>query len=271
MTRADAVSRLIMTAKNEVGYLEKATNSSLDSKSANAGQNNYTKYWRDIKPQYQGQAWCACFVTWCFVQTFGRDMAERLLRHYPYVYCPAMAGLFTLNSNPKKGDIVIFKRGGTFTHTGIVTSVNGDYFTTVEGNTSGGSTIIANGGGVCSKGYFNSNLPGTKFCTPDWSILEEGNELMSNEYNELKALIASQNESINALKEKNLAQQKDIDRLKVKNGYYNYIDGNMPEYARPTVKKLKDAGLLEGNEKGELMLTTDMMRMLTILDRAGVF
>jgi hypothetical protein len=88
-----------------------------------------------------------------------------------------MASLFTLNANPQVGDIVIFKRNGTFTHTGIVTSVNGDYFTTVEGNTSGGSTIIANGGGVCAKSYYNSNLPGTKFCTPDWSLLES----LSNE------------------------------------------------------------------------------------------
>lgn len=82
-------------------------------------------------------------------------MAKKLLRHYPYVYCPTMASLFTLNANPKKGDIVIFYRNGTFKHTGIVTSVSGDYFTTIEGNTSGGSTIIANGGGVCRKGYYN--------------------------------------------------------------------------------------------------------------------
>lgn len=65
-----------------------------------------------------------------------------------------------LNSNPKVGDIVIFYRNGTFTHTGIVIKVSGDRFWTVEGNTSGGSAIIANGGGVCQKSYYNSNLPG---------------------------------------------------------------------------------------------------------------
>ena len=30
---------------------------------------------------------------------------------------------------------------------------------------------IANGGGVCAKSYLNSKLPGTKFCTPDYSIV----------------------------------------------------------------------------------------------------
>lgn len=171
-TSMNAIDKLIQIAKNEVGYLEKASNSQLDSKTANAGENNYTKYWRDIKPDYQGQPWCAAFVSWCMMKAFGLDTAKKLLKHWPYVYCPTMADLFTLNSNPKVGDIVIFYRNGTFTHTGIVIKVSGDRFWTVEGNTSGGSTIIANGGGVCQKSYYNSNLPGTKFCTPNYSLVK---------------------------------------------------------------------------------------------------
>lgn len=170
---AKAINAVINIALAEVGYLEKATNANLDDKTANAGSNNYTKYWRDIYPAYQGQPWCACFVTWVFVIAFGKAMAQKLLKHYPYVYCPTMADLFILNANPKVGDIVIFKHNGVFTHTGIVIKVSGDQFWTVEGNTSGGSTIIANGGGVCKKTYFNSNLPGTKFITPDYSKVQE--------------------------------------------------------------------------------------------------
>lgn len=180
---AKAINAVINIALAEVGYLEKATNANLDDKTANAGSNNYTKYWRDIYPAYQGQPWCACFVTWVFVIAFGKAMAQKLLKHYPYVYCPTMADLFTLNANPKVGDIVIFKHNGVFTHTGIVIKVSGDQFWTVEGNTSGGSTIIANGGAVCKKTYFNSNLPGTKFITPDYSkvqeIKSEGNDAPS--------------------------------------------------------------------------------------------
>ena len=170
-TMDKAIEKVILIAKNEIGYLEKKSNSQLDSKTANSGSANYTKYWRDVKPSYQGQPWCACFVSWCFMKAFGLNKAKKLLKHWPYVYCPTMSGLFTLNANPKVGDIVIFKHNGTFTHTGLVTAVVGDRFYTIEGNTSGASGIIANGGGVCAKSYLNSQMPGTKFCTPDWKIV----------------------------------------------------------------------------------------------------
>lgn len=166
-----AIDALIATARAEVGYLEKKSNSQLDDKTANAGYNNYTKYWRDVYPQYQAQAWCACFVSWCMMKTFGLETAKKLLKHWPYVYCPALGNLFTKHANPQRGDIVIFYRNGTFAHTGLVTKVDGDVFYTIEGNTSGGSDIVANGGGVCSKYYYNSKLPGTKFCRPDYSIV----------------------------------------------------------------------------------------------------
>ena len=167
------LEKVIEVAKGELGYLEKRSNNQLDDKTANSGESNYTKYWRDIYnwcgKNYQAQPWCAAFVTWCFTKALGLNRAKQLLKHYPYVYCPTMSGLFTLYANPKVGDIVIFKRNGVFTHTGLVIAVNGDQFTTIEGNTSGASNIVANGGGVCQKTYYNSNLPGTKFCRPDYS------------------------------------------------------------------------------------------------------
>lgn len=171
MNKDKAIDALIACAENEVGYLEKKSNSQLDDKTANAGYNNYTKYWRDVYPQYQAQAWCAAFVSWCMMKTFGLETAKKLLKHWPYVYCPTLGSLFTKYANPQRGDIVIFYRNGTFTHTGLVTKVEGDKFYTIEGNTSAGTSIIANGGGVCAKSYYNSNLPGTKFCRPDYSIV----------------------------------------------------------------------------------------------------
>lgn len=173
MTTNEAINKVLAIADAEVGYLEKKSNSQLDSKTANAGSANYTKYWRDISPSLQGEPWCACFVTWCIVQVFGKTTAKTLLHHYPFISCPTISQLFTLNSNPKRGDIVIFYRKGKFAHTGLVTGVNGDYFTTIEGNTSSGSEIIPNGGGVYKKGYYNSNLPGTKFITLNWSIVSD--------------------------------------------------------------------------------------------------
>ena len=180
VTVEQAIQAVINIATNEIGYLEKASNSQLDSKTANAGYNNYTKYWRDVYPSYQAQAWCAAFISWVFMKAFGLDTAKKLLKHWPYVYCPTLGSLFTKYANPQVGDIVIFYRGGTFAHTGIVTKVSGDKFWTIEGNTSGASGIVANGGGVCQKSYYNSNLPGTKFCRPDYSIVTSINSNTSS-------------------------------------------------------------------------------------------
>ncbi|NSD47713.1 GH25 family lysozyme [Blautia wexlerae] len=175
MNKDKAIDALIVTAQAEIGYMEKQSNAQLDDKNTNVGDGNYTKYWRDLKPIYQGQPWCAVFVSWIMYKTFGLETAKKLLKHendFPYVYCPTLGARFTKYANPQRGDIVIFYRNGTFAHTGIVTKVEGDKFYTIEGNTSNGSTIIANGGEVCSKHYNNSNLPGTKFCRPDYSIVK---------------------------------------------------------------------------------------------------
>ena len=76
MTAAEAINAVIGIAEEEIGYLEKRSNSQLDSKTANAGSGNYTKYWRDIAPSYQAQPWCAGFVSWCFYKAFGLAAAK---------------------------------------------------------------------------------------------------------------------------------------------------------------------------------------------------
>jgi N-acetylmuramoyl-L-alanine amidase CwlA len=50
-----------------------------------------------------------------------------------------------------------------------------------------------------------------------------------------------------------------------------YIDGNLPEFAAPTIKKLVNKGYLKGNGKNSLELSYLFMRILVILDRAGAF
>ena len=162
------LEKVIEVAKGELGYLEKKSNSQLDSKTGNAGYNNYTKYWRDVKPEWNGAYWCACFVTWVFQTALGKERAKELLKHYPYVYCPTLAGLFTKYTTPQVGDIVIFWKDGAYAHTGIVIAVNGKQFTTIEGNTSGASSVVDNGGGVCLKIY-NLGSVNAKFCRPNYS------------------------------------------------------------------------------------------------------
>lgn len=82
ITKTQAINAMIEIAEAEVGYLEKRSNSQLDSKTANAGSNNYTKYWRDVYPSYQGSAWCACFVSWVLMKAFGLATAKKLLKHW---------------------------------------------------------------------------------------------------------------------------------------------------------------------------------------------
>ena len=81
-------------------------------------------------------------------------------------------------------------------------------------------------------------------------------ELTMTQYEELKKLLQGIGKRIDQLENKMV---------------YNYIDKNMPEYAKPTIQKMVDKKLLLGNDKGELGLTDEMLRTYVILDRAGVF
>ena len=154
--------KVIDIATGEIGYLEKKSNSNLDSKTANAGSNNYTKYSRDLikwvgAPYAQGVAWCDIFVDWCFYMAYGKSNAKKLLNGWS-AYTPTSAQYFKnlghyYKTNPKPGDVIFFHNGTIICHTGIVTKVEGSYVYTIEGNTSAGNTVIPNGGGVCEKRY----------------------------------------------------------------------------------------------------------------------
>ena len=69
------------------------------------------------------------------------------------------------------------------------------------------------------------------------------------------------------LSEKIAQMQGKLDRINTFK--YNYMDENMPAWAKPSVQKLMDKGYLKGS--GGLDLTYDMLRIITILDRAGAF
>ena len=152
------INKLIQIAKNEVGYLEKKSNAQLDSKTGNAGSNNYTKYWRDLAPSYQGQAWCDCFVDWCFNRAYGSIVAQQLeCGGFKEFYTPTSAKCYKAKgqwfTSPKVGDQIFFKNSERICHTGIVVAVSATSVTTIEGNTSAGTTVIPNGGGVFEKTY----------------------------------------------------------------------------------------------------------------------
>lgn len=184
------LDKVLEVALNEVGYLEKKTNAQLDSKKANAGRNNYTKYARDldnIKDFYNGKkngyAWCSVFVAWCFYKALGTDRARELLCYpikslgascsYAKNYYKKQKRYFT---SPKKGDQVFFKVG----HTGIVYNVDNNYIYTVEGNTSNSSEVVANGGCVAKKKYRIGSSSISGYGRPDYKI-EETNSSTNEE------------------------------------------------------------------------------------------
>ena len=271
------VDKILEIAAAEVGYIEKCSNSNLYNKTANAGSGNYTKYWADIAPSYQGQPWCAGFVTWCMVQAVGKDETRQLLKHYPYVYCPTLGVLHTQHTEPKRGAIVLFYRGGEFAHTGIVESVSGSTVTTIEGNTSGGSTIIANGGAVCRKTYNINDLPGTRYVYPDY----KEDDLTMTQYEELKAADAAKDEIINTMGQEieQLKQDAAVYRQQIaavmavlqSTMIYDYVDDNMPEWARSAVTAAMQSGAVNGDEGGRLGLSHKDLRSISREYRQGLY
>jgi len=149
--------KVIEVAFAEVGYLEKASNNQLDSKTANAGDRNYTKYARDLFPDLQGQPYCDMFVDWCFVKAYGKATAKKLLGGFS-AYTPESAQYFKdrnqwYTDNPEKGDEIFFENSVRICHTGLVYNADSENVYTIEGNTSAGEQVIPNGGGVCKKSY----------------------------------------------------------------------------------------------------------------------
>lgn len=52
---------------------------------------------------------------------------------------------------------------------------------------------------------------------------------------------------------------------------YDYMDDNMPDWAKPTIQKLMDKGFLVGDDEGRLGLTMDAIRIFVANDRAGLY
>ena len=179
--------RVIDIALAEVGYLEKETNAQLDDKTANAGDENYTKYARDLDALgfYNGRkqhvAWCDVFVDHSFVEAYGMEVALAIT-FQPYGKSNCGAGCKYsrqyyqqnghLFNEPEPGDQVFFysKDKSTISHTGLVYAVDNSYIYTVEGNTSSASGVVANGGAVAKKKYKRSYDRLAGFGRPDYGM-----------------------------------------------------------------------------------------------------
>lgn len=189
------LNKVIQVAENEIGYLEKKSNSQLDHPTANAGKNNFTKYNRDYEawdePDLKeipngsiNMQWCAAFVSWVFVTAYGLAAAIKLLCGGLHCYTPTGAGRFKKagryikrgEGKPKPGDVVFFwsESKGRIGHVGLVWKVTSSRVYTIEGNTSGASTLVTNGGGVRKKSYALTSTYIDGYGRPDYAGIEPG-------------------------------------------------------------------------------------------------
>ena len=139
--------QVLTLAAKYIGYKEKASDKDLYSFEDNAGRGNFTMFqaeldragfWNNAK---QGYEWCTSFVAWCFWRLCGTEAKQILCLTGDYgascvswaKYYAEQARLFT---KPKVGDQYFQRdsRDGKPCHTGIVETVNGNTFTTIEGN-----------------------------------------------------------------------------------------------------------------------------------------
>ena len=187
---------LIALVRNEEGYIEKASNSNLDSKTTNRGDKNYTKYSRDINNAgligCQAQPWCATFQFWLEMKTFGKEQALKNWNMTENTYCGyncfATYNKFKaagkVGMTPKLGALVIF----TYSHMGRVIDIytrNGiKYYSCAEGNTSS-NLNDRNGGQVKIKErkfYDTSTIKG--YCYIDYKVIETEKPKKSGWYQE---------------------------------------------------------------------------------------
>lgn len=240
-----AAERLIATAEDQVGYMGKKSNAQLDDFKANqAGK--YNKYARDLdalRDFYNGPKngfdWCDVFVDWCFVHTFGREIAQKLLcqpdkslgagTKYSRDYYKSKGRLY---GTPKPGDQIFFGDSSSIWHTGIVVKVEGGFVHTVEGNAGSPSAVRA-----CRYVVDGRNIMG--YGRPDWPLVPED-------------------------KPTDNLDGKDDDNMT----YYKTIN-DVPSYYRAAVEKCVKDGSLKGTGNGEINVSEDLCRMLTIFDRKG--
>ena len=155
--REKAAEYVVEIMRKELGYREKASNSDLDDKYANAGAGNYTKFaayfdrlWnsgiRWYNTRKQGAEWCDMFFDWAQCQAWGWETALRVVYQRlesAGAGCEFSAGYYRANGawiprsgEPKIGDQIFFGPLGDETHPGGVCNVTDTTVYTIEGNVS---------------------------------------------------------------------------------------------------------------------------------------
>lgn len=159
---------VIKQAKQELGNLEKDSLKDLNSKTNNAGDNNYTKYAQEAdaiglyNALVQGQPWCATWIDNIFIHAYGLNKGCAM-KYMPTAKsksaaCNEAAAYYQKANKwfntPEIGDQVFFKSAKyNYAHTGLVIDIKDNKVITIEGNTSSKAGVVENGGAVEQKEY----------------------------------------------------------------------------------------------------------------------
>lgn len=179
--------------------------------------------------------WCMVFVQWVFAQ-LGVALPQRTASCGALMRAAQMSGQW-VTENYRPGDVVIydFPGGAATDHCGIIESVTDSCVVAIEGNTGSGSD--ADGGQVQRRSRAFSVIVGAVRAK---DLAEEVTEEMEDRFNTV---------------------------------------ASCPKWAQATVDKLVALGYLTGSSgkvddqgrPADLDLSRDMLRILVICDRAGVF
>lgn len=160
MTIAEAKNKVLALARSHIGFHE--------------GYNNDNPFAKDpelIKAygwSPNNLAWCDIFVDYLFCKAFGATLGKQMTYQQSGMSaaCKNSSDCYKENwaffSVPMEGDQAFFYSGGGINHTGIVETVSGSSFTTIEGNTSDA---------VLRRTYKIGDGTVAGFGRPDWELV----------------------------------------------------------------------------------------------------
>ena len=261
-----AAAYVVEIARREVGYREKASNSQLDDKTANAGSSNYTKYaayfdrlWNSGIKWYntrkQGGDWCDMFFDWAQCQAWGWEVARKVL-YQPMESCGAgcefsaryykdNSAWTSRNGTPKIGDQIFFGPVGEETHTGMVVGVDANNVYTIEGNSGNRCaerTYARSAGNIAGYGRPNYALVAYKFVDDETPIQDDEKEINMEE---IKKLIAARKTTRDEIMEATGDQW-----------IGKFTD--LPPWAKKEVRELIEMGAIKGTKLGETVEETEI-------------
>lgn len=212
-----------------------ATQVGISENPPNSNNVRYNTWFYGREVSGNAYPWCMVFVQWVFAQ-LGVALPQRTASCGALMRAAQMSSQW-VTEDYRPGDVVIydFPGGAATDHCGIVESVTDSGVVAIEGNTGSGSD--ADGGQVQRRSRAFSVIVGAVRAK---DLMEEVTEEMEERFNTV---------------------------------------AGCPSWAQATVDKLVALGYLTGNSgkvddqgrPADLDLSRDMLRILVICDRAGVF